>query len=337
MLTVKDDKSLSVSVVRLSLFLLTALLPALSAGAEQQTEAAQEKGPKPVGVVNSSNGSVFQKGQYSIIFKYGYFTQDQLYNGSDKVDFVSPQQGEKPGKKNYEKTLQRYRLVLRTGLSKDVDVRLILPVSNRELKRQSFSGDFTDNQSGLGDIKLLSRYQMFSQKKKDAFNLAFGAGVSLPTGSTDEKDSSGATLPGFLQPGSGSLDPIVELGAHKLYGRSMVSGYVKFQLTTGGEAGDQDFERPDVFSYNLGYVYALSNVFDVQLEMNGMAQNKAKLDGIEHDNTGGHTIYLTPGIHVKFWRKMHVDLGVPTVIYRNLNGTQLSEDYRVIAKLAMPF
>jgi hypothetical protein len=34
---------------------------------------------------------------------------------------------------------------------------------------------------------------------------------------------------------------------------------------------------------------------------------------------------------------MHFDIGVPVPVHRDLNGTQLSEDYRIVGKLAMKF
>lgn len=58
--------------------------------------AAQEcktwKGLMIVGAVNSSNGGVYEKGQYGIISKDINCKQDQLYDGNGKVDFIRPQQ-----------------------------------------------------------------------------------------------------------------------------------------------------------------------------------------------------------------------------------------------------
>ena len=110
-----------------------------------------------------------------------------------------------------------------------------------------------------------------------------------------------------------------------------------YRLTTKGELGDQDFESPDVFKYNFAYGYAISNLFDVGIELNGEFKDKAELDGVKQDNTGGNIIYLSPGIHFKFHKGMHFDVCVPVPVYRDLNGTQLSEDYRIVAKLAMKF
>jgi len=324
---------MSVALVKFFTILFVFIFLTFPVNAEQKCEKA--KGPKPVGAANSSNGGVFSKGKYGVIFKYFYFKQDQLYNGTDEVDFIRPQKGQK-GKKAYEKTVQDCRLTLRTGISDNFDARLIIPFLDKEMKRMSFKNDFTDSNSSIGDIKLISRYRIMSQKKKDPFNLAVGAGLKMPTGETDEKDSSGKT-PGFLQTGSGSWDPIVELGAHKVMGQHWLSSHLIYLITSKGDLGDYDFEKPDVFKYNFAYAYALSYLFDLGLELNGVVKSKAEKDGIRNDNSGGHVIYLSPEIHFKFRKGMHLDLCVPISVYRDLNGTQLSEDYRVVVKLAMTF
>ncbi|PIE29964.1 hypothetical protein CSA57_05285, partial [candidate division KSB3 bacterium] len=96
MLASQYYKKLLHSVIGAGLLLLvTVFLPALAADAEQQhakvesndKKAAMQqkkgpKGPKPVGVVNSSNGSVFQKGNYAVILKYDGYTREDLYDGS---------------------------------------------------------------------------------------------------------------------------------------------------------------------------------------------------------------------------------------------------------------
>jgi hypothetical protein len=318
---------------RLFLALSALIMFAVPDAAAQQ--AVPQKNLKAVGPVNSSNGAVYGKGEYGIILKYISFTQDHLYEGDDEVNYARPEKGQK-GKKCSEQTTEEYQFTVRTGIFDSIDARLVIPFFDKEMKRQSSSQDFTDKNSGIGDIKLISRYRIWSQKKKDPFNLALGVGLKMPTGSTDEKDSSG-NCPGFIQTGSGSWDPIIELGAHKLVGRSFLSTHFLYTMTTEGELGAEDYEKPDVFKYNVGYAYALSRLFDLQCELNGEVKGKAELAGREQDNTGGHVIYLSPGVHFKFRKGMHFDMCVPIPIYRDLNGTQLSEEYRMVAKLAMKF
>ena len=89
------------AVVWQSLLCLMVLAWPAAATAQQ---CVSGKGIKPVGAVNSSNGGVYEKGQYGIIFKYTYYNQDKLYEGNDEVDFTRPQQGQEPGKKCCKRT-----------------------------------------------------------------------------------------------------------------------------------------------------------------------------------------------------------------------------------------
>ncbi len=316
------------------LILLSFMISAAAVQAGPQKKKG--KGPKPVGAVNSSNGSVYQKGNYGVILKYITFDQDQLYNGNDKVSFVRPVKGKKPGKKLYEKNFNKYQMTLRAGLWENFDARLVIPFFDKGIKRQSFNKDFSDDNSGFGDLTIFGRYRVFSQKKKDPFNLAVGIGLEMPTGDTDAKDSNGKT-PGFIQPGGGAWNPILEVGAHKVMGPHWFGSHFLYKMTTEGELGNMDFERPDVFKYNFSYGYALSRYFDLQLELNGEVKSKAERQGVKIGHSGGHMLFLTPGVHVKIRKGMHFGLCVPMAVYRDLNGIQPSEDYRVVAKFAVKF
>lgn len=291
--------------------------------------------PKPATIAFGNNGSVYAPGDFGIILKYFYADLDSLYSGDDSVSFSRPAAGVS-GKKESERVLNQGVVTLRAGIWKNIDIRAVIPFFDKELNRSSAKMDFSDSQSGLGDIKVYARYQVMSQKKKQPCNLAIGIGVKTPTGSTDETDSSGA-YPGYLQPGSGSWDPIIEVGAHKIVGKHWLSTSYEYMMTTEGELGNQDFEKPDTFKYNFGYAYALNNFFDVQLELNGQWQSKAEKAGVKNANSGGNIIYLTPGVHLKMTKKAHLALVAAVPVWRDLNGTQVSEDYKLEAKLAMKF
>jgi hypothetical protein len=279
-----------------------------------------------VGMLNSSNGGVYAMGEYGFALKYVGADYDQSYEGGDSIATSTPGMT--------GKSFDQYQLTLRAGLFDNVDARVLIPLFNKDIERENGAGvTSADEGSGLGDVKLLLRYSLMSQKNKDPFNLAIGVGLKAPTGGTDNEDSNGTT-PGYLQTGTGSWDPIFELGAHKVSGRHWASSYLMYQLTTEGERGDSDYEAPDLLKFSLGYAYALSRYFDLQLEMDAEWRSKAELEGVTLEDSGGTIVYVTPGGHVKLTPKVHFDLGVAVPVYRDLNGTQLSEDYRVIGKLA---
>jgi hypothetical protein len=280
---------------------------------------------KPVSMLNSNNGGVYDVGQYGVILKYVGADMDDSYAGGDSVATSTPGV--------MEKSFDQYQLTLRTGIYKNIDARVILPFLNKDTQRQTGSGlVYSGDSVGLGDIKLMMRYSLLSQKRKDYINLAIGIGLKAPTGETENMDSS-ETLVGYLQTGTGSWDPVFEVGAHRVSGKHWFSADLLCQVTTEGKRGDSDYEASDLFKFNLGYAYAVNRYFDLQMELNNEWRSKAELDGVMQENTGGFISYVTPGAHIKFSSNAYLALGVAVPVYRDLNGSQLSEDYRIIGKL----
>ncbi len=290
--------------------------------------ARKNKGPKPRGALHTSGGGVFDKGQYQATFRHIYMKQDQIYEGSSKKGYS------KPGP--YERETHNMNLAFRAGVFNNFDLRLAIPMSEKEMKRKTKKEDISQDSFNIGDIRLIGRYRLMSQKHGNMINLAIGAGIKMPTGETNKKEK-GQTLPGFLQAGTGSWDPVFEVAAHKMAGRQRIGASLMYTMTTEGRRGGKDFEAPDDFRYNLAWVSALSKYFDFILELNGRYTTKAKVEGKKQKNSGGHTIHLTPGMNFKFNKSLHFTFGVPTIVYRDLNGRQLSEDYRISSKLVYKF
>jgi hypothetical protein len=280
---------------------------------------------KPGAVLNSGNGGVYDVGEYGVILKYLGAQLDDSYSGGDSVATSTPGVT--------EKSFDQYQVILRTGIYKNIDVRVIIPFLNKDTQRQTGSGDlYSGDSEGIGDAKLIARYSLMAQKRKDPVNLAIGIGLKAPTGATDNEDSSGTAV-GYLQTGTGSWDPVFEVGAHRVSGRHWLSSDLMYQMTSEGRRGDSDYEAPDLLKFNLGYAFVVNPYFDVQLELNNEWRSKAELDGVTQDNTGGFISYVTPGAHLKCSSKASFDFGVAVPVYRDLNGSQLSEDYRIIGKM----
>ncbi len=89
--------------------------------------------------------------------------------------------------------------------------------------------------------------------------------------------------------------------------------------------------------YNLAYAYALSNKFDIGAEINCELKDKAILNDVEQDKTGGHVMFFSPEVHFKFAKNMHLDLSYAIPFLQDLNGPQLGYSSMVVVKLVMKF
>jgi hypothetical protein len=224
-----------------------------------------------------------------------------------------------------------------------MDVRVMVPYWQKNMVRGMMkSGTLTQVDSsndGFGDMVLMGRYKLMSQKKGNPFNLALGAGIKIPTGDTDELDdakTNGSCFGSGFQSGTGSWDPKVEIAVNRMILNWRMDATV---MATFPTEGDLDYEYGNKIQYNLGSSVAVSNWLDLQLEYNGIWKDNSEDNGDTVDSSGGHWGYITPGFHIKFSRKpnIHLDFGVPILVFKDLNGEQLAEDYQFVTKLAVKF
>ncbi len=303
-----------------------------------------ENSPKCAGLVNMSNGLVLPAGKYSLSLKHVFVHKDNLYDGQEKKT------GNYNGK--YERTDHITTLTAKAGLFDNFEARVQVPWYNREQKQKSGnppSHFATVHNEGLGDIIAMGRYALLNQRLGDPFSLAVGAGLSIPTGDTDKRSPQGGAGshpymgPNF-QLGTGTWDPKFELGATKILGRSRFDFHTMYTISGDGPHGSR---AGNVFKYDFGYGYALNKYFDVELEVNGIDHESCRHDHASTLNTGGHFVFITPGVHWKITESSRLALGVPINVYRNMRGETrtpdrasqygLYEDYRIVTSLSFQF
>lgn len=321
--------------------------PVIGGGPESEEKLSVRLDSKPVkciGLINMSNGLVLPTGKVVASIKYRYVHKNKLYNGGKEEN------GTYNGK--IDRVNHSVQLTAKAGLFEDFDARIMVPFWDKTVDRNfgnpPRAGD-TNTVQGLGDVVIMGRYALMSQKKGSWMNLAVGGGVKMPTGDADhENEWPFSVAHTYIGPGgqlgTGSWDPKFELGATKFFGRSRVDA--SFMYTVPGN-GEHNSRKGNQFKYNFGYGYALNKYFDMELELNGVEQRPHWYDGSEAKSTGGHTIFITPGIHWKMTEKCHLSVGVPIVAYRFLNGFSaapdrnsrygLGEDYQIVTRLGFSF
>ncbi|MGH8459371.1 MAG: transporter, partial [Nevskiales bacterium] len=211
--------------------------------------------------------------------------------------------------------------------------------------------------SGLGDLIVLGQYRWLH----DAAAGRQGAwlfGLKTPTGRTDLRNADGERLEVHHQPGSGSWD--ILLGA--AFTRRWAVGACDANLLyTHTGHGSQDTRLGRGFAYNLGFSRRLASPaapqephthhhhehphaqpetgsvnntlnWDLMLELNGEWRDRERQTGVSVENTGGHLLYLAPGLRASQGRwSAGLSLGVPVV--QDLNGIQSAADYRLLVSL----
>lgn len=231
---------------------------------------------------------------------------------------------------------------------------------NSNMKTTTGQDGFTMKSSGMGDTMLMGKYRLYTDDPlipASQFSLFFG--VSLPTGSINEKNSNhplgmrkGEQLPYSMQLGSGTFDPTFGL----LYQGSSSPLWWGANLTYTGRwyENSRDYRLGDEYRYDLYGMYQFRYDTLVQLQINGKYQGEIKGEMDEFrtglsgrstqgdpssplmtplwnaENYGGHKISVTAGLQWQPFPLHILDLSVGVPIFQHLNGPQLEEDYRVI-------
>jgi len=196
--------------------------------------------------------------------------------------------------------------------------------------------------SGIGDTTVLGKYRVYTNNFKGGTSrFSLIGGLELPTGDDDESDSLG-TLPAGLQLGSGSVDVI----AGGAYTFQTLSHEMDVDLRYIFNQEANDFEFGDVFKYNFSYQKRIFPItlpdegiysqWNALIELNGNYSQRSESFGSSVGNSGGHTLYLSPGIQFVSQRGV-IEASVQLPVVQDLNGNQIEADYTLALSFRYQF
>lgn len=231
--------------------------------------------------------------------------------------------------------------VLGYGLTRDLALFGVLPYFDKRLDMTMGGQDVTRRKQGIGDLTLLARYTVYENNAPGrTFRIAPFLGVKAPTGSDNAQDNLGR-LPAPVQLGSGSWDFLG--GAVGTY--QTLDFQIDSQVSYKANREANGFQAGDVFEIDGSFQYRLwprslgagvpSFLYGV-LEANLVHANKDRVGGVDDPNTGGTTLFLTPGLQY-VTKKWIVEAGVQVPVVQNPNGTALKNDYALTAGFRINF
>lgn len=219
---------------------------------------------------------------------------------------------------------------------------------------------FTMDSEGMADTMLMTKYRLYADDPlipTSQVSLFFG--LSLPTGSIDEKNSNhpldarrDELLPYGMQLGSGTFDPVLGL----LYQGSNSPWWWGANLMYKGRwyENEQDWRPGDEVGLDLYGMYQFRYDTLAFLQLNGtyrgsirglLDESKTGESGravkgdptsnfttplYDPDNYGGKKVSVTGGLQWQPFPLHIIDVSVGVPVYQDLNGPQLEEDYRVM-------
>jgi hypothetical protein len=278
---------------------------------------------------------------WKLDLRYDYLNQNQLRAGSSTI---SPQAASRIVNANGNQEVEQYTnnhyftLGLDYSANANWGVNVQLPYINRSHSTLGTASDgttagegggqYVSHTDGLGDVKVVGRYQGFSSMH----NLGLMLGLKLPTGShTETGISTDPTAPGpvaidrGLQPGTGTTDLIAGLYYFDLL--DIDWGYFT-QATVQTPVNSRDGYRPGVGeNANAGIRYLGFESWTPQLQLN--LRHSARDSGLNADtvSTGGTLAYLSPGAVVPVGKRTSLYAFAQMPIYQHVNGVQLAPHY----------
>lgn len=219
------------------------------------------------------------------------------------------------------------------GITEKLAFSLTAPYIDKKQKSTNAGVRSTISDSGIGDIMIMSKYRIWSKDLPgEARRISLIGGLELPTG--DDKAE--------LKLGSGSVDPITGI----LFTKQSLSQEFDVDLTYQSNTQASNYEFGDVLKYNLAYqqrIWPLSlpekglySQLNLVLELNGEYVQKDKSNGSIVKDSGGNTLFLSPGIQLATKRWV-LETSVQLPIIQDLNGSQLETDYTVVTSLRLTF
>ena len=255
------------------------------------------------------------------------------------------------------------------GLTDRLTLSAELPYVWRENLRageHSHVGGFPLNQverigsvSGIGDASLLAKYKL---AEKGGTTVAVIAGLKLPTGSSRKQSDEGELLETEHQPGSGSWDPMIGAAMETDLGTLRLSASAIYHFST---TGAQDTKLGDRASAGIALSHRFGptphqheegehhhdgeeashhhakahrhSSWDAFIELTGDWEGRQTIAGEVEDETGGKSVWLTPGVRFNSAKGWSAAVGIGLPLWQDIGQAHPDNAYRMTLAIGRGF
>jgi hypothetical protein len=264
--------------------------------------------------------------------RHEYYDQTELRRGTSRVDrasFALPNDNE-----IQQGTLNRNTwLDLNYVVNSSWAISASVPVHDR-FHTTIAEGDTTlssSRASGLGDVRLLGRYQV--SRSARSFGLQFG--FKLPTGRFDQPfatgPQAGELLDRGLQLGTGTTNLLV--GASWFARPSARVGFFAQAQLDQPLAARAGFLPSTNLNLSSGVRWLNSSRFTPQLQLNIKTESREHGTRADTANSGGTLAYVSPGLTAELSGRASAFAFVQLPVYQRVNGLQLEPKWILSAGL----
>jgi len=289
----------------------------------------------PIGVMGDH---IMNKGEIMLSYRYMKMEMDGNRTGTDSVSTPLPGFMVSP----LSMDMEMHMLGAMFAATDKLTLSMMVPVISLSMDHivNMNNAEFTTESDGLGDITLATVYQLTNSKNS---NLLLNFGVSVPTGSIDEKDDLPVTmgvpvqLPYPMQTGSGTYDITPGLTYTSLYTGWSWGAQGLYTYRSG--TNDNGYSLGNRLNISAWFAKTLSHSFSMSARLN--AHDWENVDGSDTtlspmptvptknpELRGGSRVDALLGMNyvAHGWDNVRFAFEVGAPIYQDLNGPQLETD-----------
>ena len=288
-------------------------------------------GRNPAGV---KGGSTHHAGKWMLMYRYMYMDMEGNRDGTDGVSTDEVLKDYMVAPKSMP--MQMHMLGAMYGVNNRLTLMAMAPYVLLEMDHVTRMGmEFTTKADGIGDVKVMANYLLPARGRH---RIHLNAGLSLPTGSIDERDDTPAgpdqKLPYPMQLGSGTWD-IIPGVTYRGFSGSWLWGAQALGVVRLGE-NDNDYTLGNRFETTgwLSRIFGAGLSGSARLDWNWWGDidgadpdlNPAMVPTADPDLRAGNRLDALLGLnYVRGGLSLSVEGGVPA--YQDLDGPQLETDW----------
>lgn len=301
----------------------------------------------PIGVMADH---VHAAGEWMVSLRYMYM---DMGGNRDGTRNLSPQDVLDQGwmVTPTEMTMEMWMLGAMYAPSDDLTLMAMLPYVEKEMDHVTgMGGQFTTESAGIGDVRLSALVPYYENEGGTKAHLE--AGISLPTGSIDERDDTpmgpNRTLPYPMQIGTGTLGLILGSTVQHQFERTSIGGQARGGIQLG--ENDEGYTVGDTLDASLWAAYKVTDRVSVSSRLAYALWSD--YDGFDDelppptsmviptarpDLRGGQRVDYGLGVNTYLDRRWRIAAEVLWPVYQDLDGPQLETDLTLVAGFQVSF
>lgn len=299
------------------------------------------------GPINTLSGSTGEEGSWGVGLSYEFTDFDALSDGVLESEAEAASLAGQHAHVHSLDNLSSAAITLSYGIRDYLNLSVRVPYATREgVRTGHFHGGVPEvesegGSSGIGDISALLQWQVLHGETTE---VSLFGGVEAPTGTDDDTNDLGEVFASEFQPSSGAWD--WTLGAAVTRHAGQWSFDASALYTFAGD-NDEDDNLGDRIGYGVAASYRVlggipegntvpATALDLVLELNGEWHDEQAEGGEIDPNSGGHVLFLSPGVRVTHGPTSgYLTIGAPVV--SDMNGVQAEPNLRVTAGISRRF